>query len=336
MKYADLENSTKVILKVVFVVLALAFLWVTRDVILILLLSLILASAMEPMVDYFNEKRVPRAVSVLVTYLLFFGLIGLIIFLAIPPVVSQFGILKVNLPQYLTSLQERLSSFGLGNVDVSDFIKSAVSSPEPGSNVLSQTFGVFNGLLSFVSVLVISFYLVAEEQGMKKFVGTLLPERHHEFTLGIIEKIQKKMGLWILGQLILSVSIFVLTWVGLSILGIKYAFVLAIIAGMLEVIPYIGPFLSAVPAMFVAFIQNPPLAFAVGVLYLLIQKTEGYILVPKVMEKTVGTSPLAVLLAVLIGFKLAGVVGLLIAVPLVSAITVIVNEFWAAKTATNS
>lgn len=331
MKYEDLENSTKVILKVVLVVLVLAFLWVIRDIILVLLLSLILASAMEPMVDYFNEKKIPRAVSVLVTYLLFFGLVGLVIFLAIPPVVSQFDILKVNLPQYLGALQERLSSFGLGNVDVSDFLTKAFASPEPGGNVLSQTFGVFSGLLSFVSVLVISFYLVAEEQGMKKFVATLLPQHHHEFTLGLLEKIQKKMGLWVLGQLILSVSIFILTWIGLSLLGIKYAFVLAIIAGLLEIIPYIGPFLSAVPAIFVAFIQNPPLAFAVGVLYLLIQKTEGYVLVPKVMEKTVGTSPLAVLLAVLIGFKLAGVVGLLIAVPLVSAITVAVTEFWSAK-----
>lgn len=331
MKFNELENSTKIILKVVFVVLALAFLWVIRDIILVLLLSLILASAMEPMVDYFNEKKIPRAVSVLVTYLLFFGLVGLVIFLAIPPVVSQFDILKVNLPQYLGALQERLSAFGLGNIDLSDFLTKAFTSPEPGGNVLSQTFGVFSGLLSFVSVLVISFYLVAEEQGMKKFVATLLPQHHHEFTLGLLEKIQKKMGLWVLGQLILSVSIFILTWIGLSLLGIKYAFVLAIVAGLLEIIPYIGPFLSAVPAMFVAFIQNPPLAFAVGVLYLLIQKIEGYVLVPKVMEKTVGTSPLAVLLAVLIGFKLAGVVGLLIAVPLVSAITVAVNEFWSAK-----
>lgn len=332
MKFNELENSTKIILKVILAGLLLAFLWVVRDIVFILLLSLILASAMEPMVDYFNEKKIPRAVSVLVTYLLFFGLVGLIIFLAIPPLVSQFALFKDSIPQNISSLQDRLSSLGFGNVDFSDFITSAFSNPGGGKTVLSQTFGVFNSLFSFISVLVISFYLVAEEKGMKKFVATLLPAHHQEFTLGIIEKIQKKMGLWVLGQLILSISIFLLTWLGLSILGIKYAFILAIFAGLLEVIPYIGPFLSAVPAMFIAFIQNPPLLFAVALLYLLIQKTEGYILVPKVMEKTVGTSPLAVLLAVLIGFKLAGVVGLLIAVPLVSAITVVVNEFWAGKT----
>jgi predicted PurR-regulated permease PerM len=178
---------------------------------------------------------------------------------------------------------------------------------------------------------------------MKKFVATLLPHEHQEFTMGLLEKIQKKMGLWILGQIILSFSIFILTLIGLVVVGLIFkgegsspilsnALLLALLAGLLEVMPYIGPFLSAVPAVIIAFIFSPPLAFFVTILYLVIQKTEGYILVPKVMEKTVGTSPLVVLVALLIGFKLYGVVGLLIAVPLSSAITVAINEFWPSKT----
>ncbi len=118
---------------------------------------------------------------------------------------------------------------------------------------------------------------------------------------------------------------------GLSILKIDYALFLALLDGLLEIVPYIGPFLSAIPAVFFAFIQNPPLALAVAILYLIVQKTEGYVLVPKIMEKTVGTSPLVVLVALLVGFKLAGVVGLLIAIPLVGAITVVVNELYASK-----
>ena len=114
------------------------------------------------------------------------------------------------------------------------------------------------------------------------------------------------------------------------------ALLLALLAGLLEVMPYMGPFLSAIPAVIIAFIFSPPLALVVAILYLIIQKTEGYVLVPKVMEKTVGTSPLVVLLALLIGFKLAGVLGLLISVPLASAITVVVNEFSAQKPPSNS
>jgi predicted PurR-regulated permease PerM len=130
-----------------------------------------------------------------------------------------------------------------------------------------------------------------------------------------------------LGQIILSLAIFLLTFVGLSILGVKYALFLALIAGLFEVLPYLGPVLSAVPAILVALIQDPPLAGAVIILYIVIQKTEGYVLVPKIMQRTIGTSPLVVLLSLLIGFKLAGVLGLLLAVPLVGAIMVVIQEF---------
>lgn len=330
MHFHELENSTKIILKVIFAVVALAFLWVIRDIIVILLLSLILASAMDPMVEYFNKWKVPRAVSVLTVYILVLGLAGLVIYLIIPPVIGQLKVLEANFPEYVKAFQSRLSGSWFSGINISDFAKNLISGGN-SSTVISRTFGVFSGFFSFITVLVISFYLVAEERGMKQFISALLPSRHQEFTMNLIEKIQKKMGLWILGQIILSLSIFALTFIGLSVLGIKYALFLALLAGMLEIVPYIGPFVSAVPAVFFAFIQSPPLALAVAILYLIIQKTEGYVLVPKIMEKTVGTSPLVVLVALLVGFKLAGVIGLLIAVPLAGAITVAVNEFSSPK-----
>jgi predicted PurR-regulated permease PerM len=174
--------------------------------------------------------------------------------------------------------------------------------------------------------------LVAEEKGMKSFIGSLSPAHHQEFTVGLVEKIQKKMGLWILGQIIVSFVMFITTWAGLLILHVPYALILGVIAGLLEVIPYIGPFLSAVPAIFIALLQSPASAFAVVVLYLLLHELEGYILVPKIMEKTIGTSSLAILIALLVGFKLAGVVGLVISIPIAAAITVTINEFWPGKT----
>lgn len=325
MKYNELEPSTKIILKVIFAVVALAFLWAIRDIIVILLLALILASAMEPMVDYFNKKRVPRAVSVLTTYILVLGLAALVIYLLIPPVIYQFKLLEANWPEYSAKFQNKISGTVLENFGIFDFFQNFITGGQ--NTVVSRTFGIFNGFFSFVTVLVISFYLVAEEKGMKNFISTLLPEKHHDFIFQLVQKVQKKMGLWIIGQIILSFCIFALSLIGLYILGVKYALFLALLAGLLEVVPYIGPFLSAVPAVFFAFIQSPPLALAVAILYLLIQKTESYVLVPKVMEKTIGTSPLVVLIAILVGFKLAGVVGLLIAVPLAGALTVIVNEF---------
>jgi predicted PurR-regulated permease PerM len=211
-------------------------------------------------------------------------------------------------------------------MNVNEVLKNFFTSGEGSNNILTGTFGVFSGVVSLLTVLVVSFYLVAEEKGMKKFISALVPAGHQGFVMNLVEQIQKKMGLWVLGQVFLSVVIFLFTFAGLKILGVKYALLLGLLAGLLEIVPYLGPILSSVPSIFFAFIQSPPLAIAVIILYVLIQKTENYVLTPKIMEKTVGTSPLLVLVALLVGFKLAGIVGVLIAVPLAGAITVVISE----------
>jgi predicted PurR-regulated permease PerM len=329
MQFPELEQSTKIILKIIFVLLTLAFLWFVRDIIILLLLAVILASAMEPLVDYLKLRRVPRAVTVLAVYIAVFALIGVILSLIIPPVISQFNLVQQNLPEYSQQLSEKFPSIRLfiGSADLRSVITQVLNQTGGGS-LFARTLGVFNGVVSGVTILVISFYLVAEERGMKKFIHSLVPSKHQDFTINLVDKIQHKMGLWLLGQIILSFFIFILTFIGLTLLGIHYALFLALLAGLLEVVPYIGPIISAMPALFFALVQNPPLAIGVLILYILVQKTEGYVLVPKIYEKTIGTSPLVVLLAVLIGFKLAGILGLLLAVPLVAAMTVVISELW--------
>lgn len=330
----QLDNSTKIVLKIVLVLLALVFLWVIRDIVIILLLSLVLASAMEPVVDYLSKHKIPRSASVLGAYVILIALVSLVASFIVPLVVDQFKVLSQNLPQYAVEVQARYPNLTLlfGGTDLSQIAQKLFSESTNTQAIFNRTLGLFNGLFALVTVLVISFYLVAADRGMKKFISDLVSPQHQNIVISLIEKIQRKMGLWVVGQIILSIFIFALTYIGLSILGVQYALFLALLAGLLEIIPYVGPFLSAVPAVFFALVQNPPLVIAVIILYIVIQKTEGYILVPKVMEKTVGTSPLVVLLALLIGFKLAGILGLLLAVPLAGAVTVVLKEFFYTKT----
>ncbi len=318
MKFRDLEYSTQVILKVIYAVLGLAFLWAIRDIIVLLLLALLLASAMEPLVYYLKKHKIPRAVSVVAVYVLVLGLAVLIIYLLVPPVVSQFKILQQHLPSYSSTLQTRYAwLFGGGSVNA--WFQQLIAGISNGQNFLSSTFGAFNGVLNFIAVLVIAFYLVAEQRGMQTFISSFLPSDNREFTVQLVNKIQTKMGMWVLGQIIVSLGIFIFTYIGLLVLHVQFALVLALIAGFMEIVPYIGPFVSAIPAMFIAFIQHPPLVIAVVILYILVHELEGYVLVPKIMEKTIGTSPLAVLVALLVGYQLAGIVGLLLSVPLVAA-----------------
>ncbi len=331
----QLDYSTKVILRVVAVLLSLAFLWVVRDIVIVILLALVLASAMEPMVDYLNRKKIPRTVSVLGAYLIVIAFVALVTSLMAPLVVEQFHVLSQNLPEYTNQIQARYPNLStlFGGADLNTVIQTIFSGGGGADAIFSRTVGFFNGLFAVISVLVISFYLVAADRGMKHFIRDLVPSAHQNVVMNLIQKIQHKMGLWVVGQLILSVFIFALTYIGLSILGVKYALFLALIAGLLEVVPYVGPFLAAIPAVSFALIQSPALVVGVIILYVIIQKTEGYVLVPKVMEKTVGTSPLVVLLALLVGFKLAGILGLLLAVPLAGAITVVIHELFQEKPA---
>lgn len=308
---------------------ALALLWVVRDIIIVFLLAVVLASALEPLVGYLHERKIPRAASVLTVYILVIALAVLIAILVVPLVVNQFQLLVSNLPQYTQQLEDKFPTVHLLFGDLGDILRRLFTVAGGGESVLSRTVGVFNGFFSVITILVISFYLVAEQKGMLDFIRSLVPVHHQQFTMNLVRKIQGRMGRWVIGQIILSFCIFAVTFIGLSLLGVKYALVLALLAGFLEVVPYIGSFVSAVPAIFFALIQSPALALATSALFLLIQKTEGYFLVPKIMEKTVGTSPLLVLVSLLVGYKLAGIFGLLLAVPLVSAISLIVVELTA-------
>lgn len=330
MKFSELENSTRIIIKVVITVLGLAFLWAVRDVIALFLLALVLASALDPLADYLSKRRIPRSVSVIAVYLVLIGLAVLVVSSIIPPLTQQFSLLGQNLPAALTNFQSRFPALSIfvSQEGLLEFARSLLTASGDSGGVVSHTLGAFNSIFGFITVLVVSFYLVvAERKGIKELVRPLVPVSRREQIIHLIEKVQRKMGLWVLGQLILSFSIFLLTYIGLSLLGVQYALVLALLAGLLEIIPYIGPIISAVPAFFFALLQSPALALAVIVLYIIVQKSESYVLVPKVMEKTVGVAPLLVILALLIGFKLGGILGLLLAVPLASAISVVVEEF---------
>lgn len=332
MRFKDLDIATKVILQAVLAGLVLVFLWEIREILIILLLALILASAMDPLVSYLKQHKVPRTASVLAVYILVLGLAGLLVYTVIPLVAEQTRTLLAALPDRLAEFQNHFGNY-LGASSVTDLFQN-LSGAFTGESVVSRTFGIFSGVIFVISILVIAFYLVAEPKGMRRFISLLVPSAHHEFSESLLEKVQKRMGLWILGQFIASVVMFLITWGGLALLHIQNAFILAVIAGVLEVVPYIGPIISAIPAMFFGIIQGGfPLALGVGILYFLLHELEGYVLIPKIMEKTVGGSPLMILLAVLVGYKLAGPVGIVIAVPLVGALNVIVQEFWPDKSA---
>jgi predicted PurR-regulated permease PerM len=326
--HTTVNISTVTILKVLFAILLVWFLFSIKEIVLLFLISVIISSAIDPLADYLQKKRIPRAISVILVYIVVLGIFGTIIALLVPPLTQQFA--QIAQSDYVAAINNRvgdlrttLTDLGVGQ-QIQDNIKNIAGSISSG--LFKTTQGVVTGAVSIITVLVVSFYLTIEENGLKNFVKHLAPFKHQAYANALINKIQKKMGAWVLGQVILSLIIFSLTYLGLTILNVKFALVLALIAGVLELIPYLGPFLAGIPAVFFAFLQNPPLAIAVLVLYIIIQELENHVIVPVVMSKSVGLNPVLVILGILIGGSLGGIVGAVIAVPLLAGVSVFITS----------
>jgi predicted PurR-regulated permease PerM len=197
--------------------------------------------------------------------------------------------------------------------------------------IFSGTVGVFSGFISAIAILAMAFYMAVKEDGIKRFIVSLTPEKHKQYAADLTERIEFKMGKWLQGQLILMVIIFVLDFVGLSLLKVPYALALAIFAGFMEVIPYVGPIVSAIPGVILGFTISPLTGFLTVLLYWLAQQFENYIIVPQVMKKAVGLNPVTVIVALLIGVKLGGIPGAILAIPVAAAISVVIEDFLSEK-----
>ena len=319
--------STGTIIRVICIFLVLGFLFLIKNVLALFFVAIVMSSAFDPFIDYLQKKKFPRALSIIGVYIIFLTLVGGAFYLLSGPIVDQIRDMSRDFPQHYQKINQGLAN--IGRMDLNDnqtmtnglsFITTNLSKATTG--IFSFLISLFGGLISFFIILVITFYLVVEEDGMKRFIRSLTPTEHRPYISQLINKMQLKMGHWLRGQLLLSVIIFFMVFIVLSIFGVKYALILALTAGIFEIIPYLGPLISAIPAVFFAFSQSPSKALLVVVLYFIIQRVENDIIVPKVLGKSIGLNPLVVILALLIGARVGGVIGALLAVPVVTALSV--------------
>ncbi len=334
-QYVSIDISTKTVVKIVFVLLFLLLLYLLRDIIVILFATFVLAAALMPSVDWLKQRKIPRALSVILIYLALVGVVVGSVYLLIPPIVSQVRALETQFPELYDRVVPRFFGF-----EGSSLRNELVNNTQNFFATIGDNLGVaargiwdaagliFGGILSVVLILVLSFYLIVQEDAWEKFVQAVVPRKRSPYIIDLIHRINSKIGRWLSGQIILCVIVGVLMFVGLWLLGLKeYALVLAIFAGIMEIIPYFGPIIGAIPAVFLAFVQSPLLALFVIILYFLIQQLENHILVPKVMQKAIGINPVVVIIALMVGGKLAGVLGMILAVPVTTALSVFLHDF---------
>lgn len=327
MKPAVVEISPKSIIRTIVILIAFVVAWQIRSILMSLLAAFILMTGFAYIADWFHARGLSKTVSALLAYGCLLAFLGVLLFLIIPPLLVQVREFVDNFPFYLTRIQEIYNDGVIPQINNASVIN--ILTDKIGSS-LDDVLGVFlntiGGILNFLTIAVLSFYLLIERDRIKNNVFLLFPHLPKERVTKLAHKIEQKVGAWVRGELILMLVVGTMTYVGLSLLRVEYALPLAIIAGLLEVVPVVGPVISSVPAILVALVTNPISAIGVVFLYVVVQQLENNIIVPEVMEAAVGLSPLLVILALLIGASLFGIAGAILAVPTVAIVQVIVSD----------
>lgn len=327
--------NTGTVIRILAIVLAIGFIYFLRDIVIILIVSLLIATVIDPFADWMENKKLPRGLAVVFSYFAILVVLAGAMLLLVPSVYEQSQSLTA---EYSPVIQ----SFIGENFDVDLFTKTNFSDKNlvsiietlkgaGATDVAGQLFsvisGIFGGLFAVILVLILGYYMTVEEKSLRAGLELITPDRYRDFVTSLLKEGKKKVGFWMRGQLILMLIVGLLYYGVLTILGVPFALVLAVLGGLLEVVPYLGPNLSALPAIIIAFSISPALAVLVVVAYFLIQQLEADILTPKIMQRVTGVNPIISIVAILIGYQIAGIVGALLAIPMAVLATVFAKQW---------
>lgn len=323
------------IVKVLVVLAVAAGLYVMRDMVLVLLTAVVIASAIDPAANWFAKYKIPRVLAVLLVYLIAFGVIFGAFFFIIPPIFGDLADVAFTVPAqintFITNNQTWNSALALfGDVStkfsVQDVISKGLFSSSIPSDIFDLTKMIFKSLFSFLLIVVISFYLAVQKNGVENFLRIVIPGRREEYVIDLWHRTETKIGRWMQGQLLLALIIGPLVYLGLALFQIKYALTLAILASVFEIIPIFGPVLASVPAVILGFGDSVTLGLIMVGFYLIVHQFENHLLYPLVVKKIIGVNPLVVIIALLVGYELMGFLGIILSVPLATLLMELVND----------
>jgi len=307
------EVSPSIVVFSVFFILGLYFLYHIKSIIILLYLAFIIMVALNPAVEKLSRRlKTPRFISILITYVIVITALLSIIALLVPPLLSElYQMLKtIDVP----FLQNKINTFEFDVLEISELVRQLGSSVNMVMSFISST---FSSIFNVVTVFILSFYMIVERPRLHLKLSWFTNNKTKiKIFKKFLDSVEYQLGGWVRAELVLMSFIGVLTYIGLILLQIPYALPLALIAGLLEILPNLGPTIAAVPAIIIAvFNKNPLVAVVVVILYIVIQQIENNFLVPKIMKANADVNPLVSIVSILVGFKLAGVFGALLAIP---------------------
>lgn len=328
-KITPVSVSTGTMVRAILLLLGVFLIWYLRELVLVVFTSIVVASFVESSVPYFKKFRIHRIVGIVIFYsfsiILFAGLFYLFAPLLITEVYNFSSFLSSYFPgiSFLDYFQSDVFSGAKdvvanlpGNLSINGLLSVSKAFILNISGGFLQTLSVaFGGIFNVGLIVLISFYLSIQERGIETFLRIILPLSYENYVVDLWERSRRKIALWVKGQLLLGLLVAVLTYLVLSLLGIKYALLLALVSGIMELIPY-GILVALVPAVSFSYLSGgASSAVMVAGAYFIIHQFEVFLFAPLIIERVVGLSPIVIILSALIGFELGGIWGVLLAIP---------------------
>lgn len=282
------------------------------DIISLVFASILITLAICPLVDWFEKHKIKRALSAIIILFSFFGLMITLAVSVATPLLSQ----TEQFLQKLPALVEKVSPI---KFDINSFSPQITQVP---NQVFKIAVGTFSGFLTVFATIVLSYYMILEMHKLKNYFAFWFAEKSERY-FSIVEKLETEIGHWIRGEVFLMLIVGILSYLGYVIVGLPYAIALGVIAGILELVPNVGPTVAAIPAILVGFSVSSAHGIGALVVAILVQQLENNLIVPKVMQKTTGLNPIVTLLSIMIGFKLGGPLLAVLSLPVVLSARVI-------------
>jgi len=326
--------STGTILKVLGILLALGLAWILRDILLYTFTAFMIAGVMYPLAKWAERHHVPKGLTVAIVYILLISVLVTAISFLVPALLDQtrlaagaFGNTLGWLQDATGLLRDIASRMGIQAGTPPTIAGVASQAQEVALGFIGTLNSVAGGLAGAFIVIVLSFYIIIEDEAARRAFRSLVPTGYQEFASRLIWQVVEKLGAWMRGQLALSASISTTYFITFTVLGLPYPLLLSLVAGLFEFVPYLGPMVAGAVAIFIAFTIAPWKALVVAIIIIVIQQVQNNIVAPMVMRRAVGLNPVVSILAFLVGAKLFGAVGAIFAIPVATACSVAAAEY---------
>ncbi|MBS4023192.1 MAG: AI-2E family transporter [Dethiobacter sp.] len=296
--------------------------------------AIIIAYILNPLVDFLDNRRLPRYLGILLIYAIFFSLLLVVGLTTIPNLVTELNKLADRIPEYtlqfqqfLANLQSDYQRFNLPE-SIRQVLDQNILNLQAGvqavvARLTEAVLGIFSHLFTILIIPLLVYYLLRDETSLKRSALLLFPKKYRRWIAKVGSEMDHTLGAYFRGMLLICFLVGLLTYVGLLLLGVDFALILGMIAGVTNIIPYFGPLIGAVPAVLIAVLHSPALALKVIIVITVVQQLESQLIAPQILGRSLGLHPLIVIFALIVGGRLFGLFGLIFAVPFTAMLRIL-------------